>query len=136
MSEVSIRAALEKRLNAMAPAIATALENVQFTPPAEDVPYQMVHLMRAEPENPEMGVTFSRSLGVFQVTLLYPRTKGPGVAEARAEAIKQWFPRGLTLTQGGVQVIIDRTPYVMPGFADGDRWAVPVRIQYFSNLTS
>lgn len=134
MSEASIRAALETRLDALSPALATAWENNDYTPVA-DTPYQRVHLMRAEPENPTFDA-FRRKLGFLQVTLFYPQGDGPAAAEARADLLSAHFPRGLTLTSGGYKVIIDGTPYVMPGFVDEDRWAVPVRVPYFSNIST
>lgn len=133
MSDASIRAALETRLAAQTPPIDTAYENATYSPSAA-TPYQRVELMRAQPENPTYDA-FKRKLGVMQVTLMYPQATGPGAAEARADALSAWFPRGLTLTSGAVTVIIDKTAYVMAGFQDGDRWSVPVRISYYSNIS-
>jgi hypothetical protein len=133
VSDVAIRAALEVRLAAQLPAIDTAYENATYSPSAA-TPYQRVELMRAQPENPTYDA-FKRKKGVLQVTLMYPQAAGPGAAEARADALGLWFPRGLTLTSGGIVVVIDGTPYVMAGFQDGDRWSVPVRIPYFSNIS-
>lgn len=134
MSDVAIRAALEQRLAAQAPALSTAYENVDFSP-ADGVPYQRVNLMRATPENPTFD-GFTRELGILQVTLMYPLGAGPGVAELRAKALKEWFPRRLNISSGGIVVVIDGAAYVMAGFRDEDRWAVPVRIPYFSNISS
>lgn len=136
MSTAKIRAALETRLALMSPAIATAYQNVQHAP-AQGAPYQRVDLLPAEPENPEAGSgMFRRELGVLQVTLFYPLGRGSGAAEARADAIKAHFPRGLSMVKDGIIVTVDRTAHVMPGFVDEDRWAVPVRISYFSNISS
>lgn len=133
MSDAKVRQALETRLAQMAPALATVFENTPYTPKA-GVPYQRVDLMRAPPENPEMG-SFKRLLGVLQVTLFYPQQKGPAAAEARADAIAAWFPRSLSMSKDGVVVTVDGDAHVMQGFQDGDRWAVPVRIPYFSNIS-
>lgn len=135
MSDKSIRAALEERLDALLPALATQWENIEFSPPAANLPYQRVHMMRAQPENPEAaGSKLKRHLGVMQVTLMYPQNVGPGDAETRAAALSEQFKRGTSLTKDGVTVTVDGTPHVMAGFQDGDRWAVPVRIPYFSNV--
>lgn len=134
MSDKAIRAALETRLSAIGSPLATAWENLEFEP-TPGVPYQRVSILRAEPENPELSGTLVRLSGFMQVTLFYPQADGPGAAEAKAEAIRAHFPRKLTLSSGGVSVVIDPTPYVMQGFADGDRWAVPVRVPYFSNIS-
>lgn len=134
MSEALVRQALEVRLAAIASPLPTAWENADFTPPADGAAWQRVDLLRAEPENPEFG-PMKRLLGVLQVTLFYPASDGPGDADAKAVAIADWFKRGTTLAQGGVTVTIDKTPYVMPGFRDGNSWAVPVRIPYYSNIS-
>lgn len=133
MSDAAIRKALETRLNALTPEISTAWENVDFAP-QQGVPYQKFNLLRAEPENPEQTGTFKRFLGVMQVSLYFPRSTGPGAAEARGELLRAHFPRGLALTKDGVTVQVDRTPYMMSGFNEGDRYVVPVRVPYFANV--
>lgn len=90
--------------------------------------------MRAQPANPEAG-TFQQAQGILQITLEYPQNVGPGVAEARAAALAAWFPRGLSLTASGVIVTINKASYIMAGFVDVDRWAVPVRVFYYSNIS-
>jgi hypothetical protein len=134
MSDLLIRAALETRLAALTPALATAWENASYSP-VDGVPFQRVEYITAEPENPEMG-SFRRLSGFMQVTLMYPQGSGPAVAATRAELIRSWFPKGLSLTKSGVVVMIDRTPYIMAGFRDENRWALPVRVSYFSNISS
>lgn len=133
MSEPAIRVALEVRLAALTPALATAYENAAYTPVA-GTPYQRVALMRAQPANPEAG-TFQQMQGIFQVTLEYPQNVGPNAAEARAKLLADWFYRTLSLTASGVIVTINRASYIMAGFVDGDRWAVPVRIFYLANIS-
>jgi len=133
MSTVSIRAALETKLATMAPALATAYENIAYTPIAGTA-YQAPYLMPAEPDNPTMGDDFHREQGVFQISLFYPIQAGPGAAEARAELIKTAFARGQSMTAGGVTVRISKTPYIGQGRVDGDRWMVPVKIQYFADI--
>jgi len=132
MSESAIRAALETRLALLSPAMATAHENAAYTPVA-GTPFQRCYLLRAQPENPVFG-SFHRLTGVFQVSLFYPPNAGAGAAEARAKLLAEHFPRGLSLTASGVTLMIDREPYIMSGQQDIDRWHVPVRINYFSNI--
>lgn len=131
--EALIRAALEERLAAITAPLSTAWENAPFSPVSE-TPYQRVNLLRAQPENHEMG-TSRRHLGILQVTLMYPQSNGPKDAEERAGALAAWFPRGLSLTKGAVVVTIDGTPYVMAGFQDEDRYSVPIRVPYFANIS-
>jgi hypothetical protein len=134
VSIVSVRAALESRLNNMANPISTAWENAPFTPVA-GTPYQAVYLMTATPENPTMGDGFYREQGIFQVSLFYPLQAGPAAAAARAELIRTAFKRGTALTSGAVTVRISRTPEIGQGRVDGDRWHVPVKCTYFAGIT-
>lgn len=133
MSAKAIRAALEAYLNTMTPALATAPENVNYTP-TSGTPFQRINLLRANPENPTIGTTHYRELGVFQVSLHYPMNAGPSPAETRAELVRTHFKRGTTLTSGGITVTIDGTPTIASGFVDGDRWVVPVSIPYWANI--
>lgn len=133
MSQTAISNALETRLNAIASPIATAWENVEFTP-VGGVPYQKVDILFAEPENPTFGANFNRQRGFMQVQLRYPLNTGRQAALARAEAIKNWFPRGLSLSDSGVTAIVEKTPEISKGGVVEDRYVVNVRIRFFANL--
>lgn len=133
MSIVSIRAALESRLAAVAPTIDTVHENAPYTPTVGRT-YQEAHLLFADPENPSLGRAFYRERGIFQVSLMYPSHSGSGEAAARAEIIRDAFPRGATFERNGIAVKIDATPEIRPGIQDGDRWRVPVRIRWHADI--
>lgn len=130
MSIVNIRTALESRLSTMSPALSTAWESVPFTP-VTGTPYQQVNLLVNESQNPTIGGSMYRQMGIFQVTLSYPPGTGAKAAASRAEAVRSHFPRGLGLSSGGTNVLIDRTPSIAPAIIDGDRYRIPVSI-YFS----
>lgn len=132
MSAVKVKAALETALNAMSPALATAWEGVQFQP-VSGTPYQQVNVLFAPPENVEYGRRY-REVGYMQAKLMYPLGAGLSAAMARAELIRATFYRGASFTSGGVTVIIEKTPEISPGSADGDRWAIPVKIRFFANV--
>lgn len=133
-AQASILTALETRLDAIAPAIATAWENVSYIP-VQDVPYQRVKHIPAEPENPTLsGEGFVRLRGIMNVCLFYPQAGGPADALARAELIRAQFKRGLSLSNGGVVVTIDRTPEIAPAQNDEDRYVLPVNVRYFANV--
>jgi Bacteriophage related domain of unknown function len=132
MSLAAVRAALETRLAALSPAIDTAWQNDGYVPTV-GTKYQRVDLMLANPDNPEMGSGY-REQGFLQVTLKYGLDDGSTTAEARAQAIRDHFPRALALTSGGIVVTIDRTPAIGSGTRDGDRWSVPVRIFWHANV--
>jgi len=133
MSIISIRAALETKLNGITPAISIAWENVPFTPVA-GTPYAQIYLMPASPDNPTLGDGFYRERGILQISLMYPLQAGPLTAETKAEAIRTAFKRGTTMTSGSVTVVVDRTPEIGQGRVDGDRWAVPVRVRYSAGI--
>lgn len=130
MSIVNIRAALETRLNTISPSIATAWESVPYTP-VTGTPYQQVNLAVSDTQNPTLGDGMYRVIGFLQVLLCYPPGTGPKAASARAELIRNQFQRGLGLSSGGTDVLIDRTPTIAPAIIDGDRYRLPVTI-YFS----
>lgn len=131
----NIRIALESKLNSITPAISTAWENVAFTPVAGTA-YQACYTLRAEPDNATIGDGYFRERGIFQVNLFYPAGAGPAIAEARAALIRSAYARGTTLISGGIKVIIERTPEVGAGRADGDRWMIPVKIRWFAGVFS
>ena len=133
MSLKLIRAALESHLNGMTPALDTAWENVEFTP-TPGVPYQRAFFLPAQPEDPEMSSTMRWESGLFQVSLCYPLHKGPGAALERAELIRSRFRRGTTLSSGGVTVRLLWSPEVGSGQYEPDRYVVPVRVRWFSNI--
>ena len=135
MSSVKVKAALETALAAMVPALATAWPNVAFTPPLNSsTPWQRADVLFAAPEDLEIGSTYHREQGVFLVTLFYPLQTGSGAAQARAELLRSIFYRGATFTNAGVAVTIEQTPEISAGSADGDRWVIPVRIRFYSNI--
>jgi len=132
MSIGSVRAALEAKLNGITPALATAWQNAPYTPVAGTA-YQQVFLLPATPSNPTLGDGFYREQGIFQITLMYPIQAGSSAAETRAELIRTAFKRGTSMTSGGVTVKVEATPEISQGRVDGDRWAVPVKVRWFSD---
>ena len=134
MSLTQVRIALETKLAAMTPALATAWENAPYSPVA-GTPYQAAYLLPATPENPTMGDTFYREQGIFQVSLFYPLQTGPKAAADRGELIRTAFKRGTSMTSGSVTVRVARTPEIGQGRVDGDRWHLPVKIVYFAGIT-
>lgn len=134
MSAVKVKAALETGLNAMSPALSTAWENATFVPVAGTA-YQAVNLLLAPPVNNEYGNGY-REEGIMQVTLMYPIQVGASTALARAELIRTTFKRGTTFTKDTVTVTVSNTPEIAPGAVEGDRYALPVKVRFFSNISS
>lgn len=127
-----IRKALETRLAAIAAPLATQWENKTFVPVA-GTPYQNVNLLLAEPLNLEMGGMYQQS-GYMQVTLRYSIGDGPALAEVRAQAIRDWFYKGLQVAANGITVTINKTPSIVNPFNDGDRYCIPVKVRFFANV--
>lgn len=133
MSEILIRAALETQLSGIAPAIATAWENVDFLPPDVSTPYQEVHLLFSDPENPEMSAGY-REVGYMQVKLHYPIGAGSAAAATRATLVRNAFTKGMSFNTGNVVVTILKTPTIGGGSVDEDKWVVPIKVPFFANF--
>lgn len=133
MSAVHVRAALETALATISPALATANENVAFTPTAGTA-YQQVTLILADPDNAENNASY-RLDGMLQVSLMYPQGVGAGPATARAELIRSTFRRGTTFSAGGITTMVFKTPEIMTGRNEGDRFHLPVRIPFTAQVT-
>lgn len=135
MSNQIIRRALEKRLAAMSPALATAYENVEFTPTV-GTPYQSVNLLPAQPEDAVHGSSIYFERGVFQITLRYPIGTGPAAAEARAQLVRQQFKRGTSMTESGITVLVVGTPVVAPPMSVDDRYCIPISVRFQAQISS
>ena len=135
MALVEIRTALETKLNALTPTLATAWESVPFTP-VVGTAYQQVNLMIADTLNPTLGGTHYRIKGFMQVLLCYPPNAGAKIAATRADLLVNHFKRGTSLTSGGVTVIIDKTPSISPSLIDGVLYKIPVSIYFSADIYS
>lgn len=148
MSLLAVRRCLEEALAAMESPIATAWENVPFTP-IDGSPYQRVSLLAAEPDNPEMG-RYTQERGFLQINLCYPLGTGPAAALQQAQRIRSAFYRGRTLTttqiddwfeyyspaETTVITTIEKTPEISPALIEDDRYVLPVRVRFFANYTA
>lgn len=135
MALVEIRTALETKLNALTPTLATAWESVPFTP-VVGTAYQQVNLMIADTLNPTLGGTHYRIKGFMQVLLCYPPNAGAKTAAIRADLLVNHFKRGTSLTSGGITVIIDKTPSIAPALIDGVLYKIPVSIYFSADIYS
>lgn len=133
MSLIAIRAALETHLAAITPMLDIAPENGAYVA-VTGIPYQRIHLLPARPVNPELGGVVIQESGFMQVDLCYPLLSGPVAAAARAELVRDAFPAGSSYLNSGVVVIIEETPEIAPAIYEPDRYVVPVRVRYFSNV--
>lgn len=130
---LAIATALEVRLAALLPAIATSWENANYEP-VPGTPYQAANVLFAEPENPTFGDDFWRQRGYLQVQLRFPGNTGKAAAFQRAGLLQSWFKRGLSLEADGITTVVEKTPEVTNGTNDGDRYIVNVRIRFYANI--
>jgi hypothetical protein len=133
MSWPTIRKLLEVRLNAVAPNLPTAFENVPYTP-AQGTAWQRAQVLKAPTANPTMGDGFTRELGIFQITLNYPENPGAQAAEAQAKVLRDWFARGLSLDSGKVHVLVDQAPYESSGLNNGAWFVVVVSVPFHADI--
>lgn len=133
MSILAIRRALEQRIEALEPTFPTAWENEEFEP--GEVAFQKVFLLPNNTVSPTFGSTeLVREQGLLQISLYYPTTGGMEDVYTKVEAIRAHFPKGLTLTSGGVNVQIEKRASVAPAMRDGAWMVVVVSIPYFANI--
>ena len=134
MNEQAVRGALQTRLLTLGwDATRTAFEGKGFTPdPA--VAYQEV----TTDVRSAMGATMAGSSwgqGTFQVRVMWPladvTANGIGAPGARAQAIKDGFPRNLKLAGAGGQIVkIMTEPVITRGPPQGDRDVTIVRLNW------
>jgi hypothetical protein len=135
MAIVEIKRALERKLMQITPAIATAFENVAFTPVA-GTPYQRVVVSPSKTVNPTFGSDYYREIGELQIFLAYPTGKGSTEALTRAALIQDHFKRGMELQEGAVTINFFHTPKVQGSLLTADRLVVPVIVPYDAEVLS
>lgn len=128
---LNTRLAFEEAINAISPTIATAYENVSFTP-SSGVPYQELYDIPASNNHLFMDNSEFEGLGIFQITLKYPSGTGMKTVSNRAELYVSSFPVGTKLTKNGEVITVLQTPKVNNLGVDGDRVIVAVSINYKS----
>lgn len=133
MSVIKCRQALEVGLFGITPALATAWENQPHTP-TTGTPYQRVTLVPSMPDNSTFGDDHYQERGLMFIELHYPINNGSVAAATRAELIRTTFKRGASFANGGVTVIIEKTPEIGQGMVDGAFWVLPVRIRYSAEV--
>lgn len=132
MAIKEIKKAVRARLKALTPALPTALEAMSFTPPTGM--YQRLQFLIEPPTDPTFGTYFYRENVQVQIFVVDELDKGTTNAETRAELIRDWFGKGLTLTEGNVRMHVLRTPQVSSAAVAADRIIVPVLIQITAEI--
>src|SRR4030066_1318488 len=133
MSITAVRQALEVALFAMTPAIATAYDNFPYTP-VTNTPYQRVTLVPSLPDNATFGDGHYQERGLLFIELHYPINNGSVTAATRAELIRTTFKRGASFTNGGVTVVIEKTPENGQGMVLDAFWVLPIRVRSYAEV--
>lgn len=121
-------AALENKL-ALMPAMPTAHENVAFTP-TQGVAYQRINHLINSPVDHAVTSDVTEFRGIMQVALAYPLGVGRGAAQTKAQAIVDHFKPPQSITSGIYIITIDKTPRISGAMIDGDRYVIPVSIEW------
>lgn len=136
MTIQAMRGLLQARLLTLGWEAVTSYEGKGFIGAAPDAltPYQEVDFTFAEPLPISLSGSTDEERGLFQVRLLWPvsivKASGTGAPNARAQAIRDAFPRNLILTGSGAKVHIKRKPQISRGPVQGDRDVTLVRIRF------
>lgn len=129
-----VRTALETRLASVSGSPQIGWDNTEFEPPTDEVSL-LAYLLRGETVSPTLGRTeLTMEQGIFQVSVLAPRGGGSKPAEDVAEAVREHFPKGLSLSAGGLSVRIARRGSVTPARQDGSWHRIDVSIPYFCHV--
>ena len=126
---IEIENAFRIKLNTISPVIATAYENVPFTP-TSNVPYQELSLLPSYNDSEYINDKQYISYGLVQITLKYPTTKGSKDILDRVKLYMNNFVRGDTLTNGGISIKIRSTPVAVNLGTIGDRFVYAISINY------
>lgn len=132
MAIKEVKKAVRERLKALTPALPTAFEGISFTPPTGM--YQRLQFVVEPPTDPTFGTYFYRENVQVQIFVVDKLDVGTTNAETRAELIRDWFNKGLTLTEGNVRMHVLRTPHVSSAAVAADRIIVPVLIQITAEI--
>ncbi|MFP1634088.1 phage tail terminator-like protein [Zhengella sp. ZM62] len=115
---------------AVIPSMPIAWPNVSFSPdPAAG--YLGVSYFPAAALQQELGDNGrNRFIGVFQVSVFYPKDRGEVAAREIAADVANHFKRGTVISHDGLSIRILRPPLAGSGFVDGPFFQVPVSINY------
>lgn len=111
----------------------TAWENVAFVA-LNNVPYQKVNFVFADPVDISMGDSYYQELGYMQITLYYPQQTGPGAAMSRAELIRKTFPRGSSFSNNGITAKVHRTARISQGTPTDESYIVIVKVPFYADI--
>jgi len=126
MSIIIAQTAVRRRLAALTPSLPTAFEGIPFTAPTGM--YQRLQFVISPPTDPTFGTYFYRENIQVQIFVADKLDVGTAGAIVRAQLIRDWFHKGLTLEESGVRMHVLRTPQIAGATVTSDRIIVPVLI--------
>ncbi len=126
MSIIEAQTAVRRRLAALTPSLPTAFEGISFIPPTGM--YQRLQFVINPPTDPTLGAYYHRENIQVQIFVADKLDVGTAGAIARAQVLRDWFYKGLTLTESGVRMHVLRTPQIAGAAVTNDRIIVPVLI--------
>lgn len=126
MSIKEAKKLVRQHLSNLTPILPTALEGISFTPPAGM--YQRLQFLIQRPSDPIIGANYHRENIEVQIFVADKLDAGTADAETRAELLRDWFHKRLTLEEGNVRIHVLRTPHVSSAVIAADRIIVPVLI--------
>lgn len=132
MAIAETKRAAERHLSTLTPALPTAYEGVNFTPPAGM--YQRTQLSIRSPDDPVLGKGYYRERLQFQVFIVGKKNEGTGDAIARAELVRNHFGKGLFLSEAGVDIHVLATPQISGTAVAEDRVIIPVLIDLVAEV--
>lgn len=131
--ESQIVEALLTRLAALAlsPAVPVAYPDVTFPATGTTKPDTYLDAKRLPAGARAIGISaWNEYPGIFQVDVVTKKGGGAIKSTQIADAVAAWFPRGTSLTNGGVQVDIYDPPAIAPSIDDDPYTRIPVSIRY------
>jgi len=126
MSIITAQTAVRRRLAALTPSLPTAFEGISFVPPTGM--YQRLQFVINPPTDPTFGAYYHRENIQVQIFVADKLDVGTAGAITRAEVLREWFYKGLTLEESGVRMHVLRTPQIAGASVTSDRIIVPVLI--------
>lgn len=129
MAIVEAKKAIRLHLSKLTPSLPTALEGISFTPPTSGL-YQRLQFVVQRPTDPTFGRGYYRENIEVQIFVVDKLDKGTANAETRAELLRNWFHKGLTLIEGGFRLHVLQTPHVSSAAVSADKIIVPVLIPF------
>lgn len=139
MSIEVIERILLTELTDMWPTLPMAEENIPFEYPQTG--WMEVNLLPAPSQEPTIGTThLIFESGIMQLRLYYPIDSGTSAARAQSGVIKDFFPRGKSMSMGSITVRIERIPAIHPAMKDRvnkvEWYVIPISIHYYSHIRS